>query len=398
MFKKSDFPAPVLITTSSEVAALCAKLRDEPFVTVDTEFVREKTYWPQLCLVQLGGLEDVALIDACAPGIDLSPLAELLAKPDCVKVFHAARQDLEIFLHLFDQLPVNIFDTQVAAMVAGFGEQVGYDSLVGAITGQRIDKAHRFSDWAARPLSKAQIAYASADVTHLRTVYEVLSKQLEEQGRLAWVKSELAALGEVSLFRPDPRRLWEKLKARTNNRKVLAVLREIAAWREGAAQRVNQPRQRIVRDESLLELAAVRPQTIEALARIRGISRGFAEGDMGAGLLAAIAAGEQVPESEQPVPLSRKKAERPRAPSGVVALLKVLLAARSEDGRVAARLVASSDELERLALGETDLPVLQGWRAELFGKEAEALIAGKVALCIEQGQLRIIKQDRTNCG
>ena len=184
MSKQSDFPAPVLITTSSGVASLCEKLRHEPFVTVDTEFVREKTYWPRLCLVQLGGTEDVALIDTCVPGIDLSPLAELLAEPNCVKVFHAARQDLEIFLHLFDQLPVNVFDTQVAAMVAGFGEQVGYDSLVSAMTGQSIDKSHRFSDWAARPLSKAQIAYASADVTHLRVIYEKLTRQLEEQGEL----------------------------------------------------------------------------------------------------------------------------------------------------------------------------------------------------------------------
>ncbi|MBA5727390.1 ribonuclease D [Bombella mellum] len=390
MSKKSDFPAPVLITTSAGVASLCEKLRREPFVTVDTEFVREKTYWPRLCLVQLGGMEDVALIDACAPGIDLSPLAALLAEPDCVKVFHAARQDLEIFLHLFDTLPVNVFDTQVAAMVAGFGEQVGYDSLVSAMTGQAIDKSHRFSDWAARPLSKAQIAYASADVTHLRVIYGKLTRQLEEQGRLSWVKDELAALGEVSLFRPDPRGLWVKLKPRTNNRKVLAVLREVAAWREEAAQQEDMPRQRIIRDESLMEVAVARPHDAGSLARIRGVTGDFSRSELGRGLLAAVQRGEQCPENERPEPPARRRMERPKAPSGVLALLKVLLTARSEEGRVAARLVASSDELERLAQGETDLPVLRGWRAELFGQEAQALLRGEKVLFVSGGQLQVV--------
>ena len=390
MSKKPDVSAPVLITTSAGVAALCEKLRHEPFVTVDTEFVREKTYWPRLCLVQLGGIEDVALIDTCVPGIDLSPLAALLAEPGCVKVFHAARQDLEIFLHLFDQLPVNVFDTQVAAMVAGFGEQVGYDSLVSALTGQTIDKSHRFSDWAARPLSKAQIAYASADVTHLRVVYEKLTRQLEEQGRLPWVKGELAALGEVSLFRPDPRGLWVKLKPRTNNRKVLAVLREVAAWREEAAQQEDMPRQRIIRDESLLEVAVARPHDAAALARIRGVTADFARSVLGHDLLAAVQRGEACPESERPEPPTKRKAERSRAPSGVLALLRVLLTARSEEGRVAARLIASSDELERLALGETDLPVLKGWRAEIFGHEAQALLRGEKVLFVSKGQLQVV--------
>ncbi|MXV43802.1 ribonuclease D [Saccharibacter sp. 17.LH.SD] len=389
MSKRPVFPSPVVLTSSEAVASLCETLRHEPFVTIDTEFVREKTYWPKLCLVQLGGKNDVALIDACAPGIDLTPLANLLAEPSCKKVFHAARQDLEIFLHLFGRLPVNVFDTQIAAMVAGFGEQVGYDSLVGAITGQSIDKTHRFSDWAARPLTKAQIAYASADVTHLRVVYCALRDQLKEQDRIHWVEAEQAILTEEKTFRPDPRRLWEKLKARTNNRRMLAILREITAWREGAAQRVDAPRQRIVRDESLLEIAAVKPRTASDLARIRGVSSGLADGEMGKELLNAIIVGEAVSEDELPVPPSRKKADRPKVPQGVVALLKVLLAARCETYRVAARLVASNDELEQLALGETDLPVMKGWRRDVFGQEAQLLLAGKVVFSIRKGELHV---------
>ncbi|QDH15411.1 ribonuclease D [Oecophyllibacter saccharovorans] len=389
---KSSFPAPVVLTTSEQVAQLCEKLRHEPFVTIDTEFVRERTYWPQLCLVQLGGAEDVALIDACAPGLDLAPLAELLADPHCVKVFHASRQDLEIFLHLFGTLPVNVFDTQIAAMVAGFGDQVGYDSLVGSLTGQGIDKAHRFSDWAARPLSKAQLSYAAADVTHLRTVYEKLHSQLQAQGRLDWVKSEHAELADPTTFRPDPRGLWKKLKARTNNRRMLAVLRELAAWREGAAQKLDLPRQRVIRDESLLEIAAVRPATIAGLTRIRGVNASFAEGALGAEVLAAVVQGEQVPEQELPVAPGKKKAERPKAPAGVVGLLKVLLAERCESHRVAPKLLASAEELERLAAGERDLPLLRGWRADVFGREAEELLAGKLVLSIRDGALQVAPQ------
>lgn len=389
MSKCPAFPSPVVLTSSEAVASLCEKLRHEPFVTIDTEFVREKTYWPKLCLVQLGGEHDVAIIDACAPGIDLAPLAALLAEPECVKVFHAARQDLEIFLHLFGRLPVNVFDTQIAAMVAGFGEQVGYDSLVGSVTGQSIDKTHRFSDWAARPLTPAQINYASADVTHLRHVYCHLRDQLKSQKRVHWVEAEQAVLADEKTFRPDPRRLWEKLKARTHNRRVLAILRELAAWREYAAQRNDVPRQRLIRDESLLEIAAVKPHHAKALTRIRGVSEEFAEGPLGRELLMALEKGKAVPEEELPnVPL-KKRAERPRAPQGVVALLKVLLSVRCEANRVAARLVASSDELERLALGETDLPVLKGWRRDVFGHEAQALLAGEVTLSIREGMLHV---------
>ncbi|MEN3167022.1 ribonuclease D [Gluconobacter sp. OJB] len=385
--KAPTFPPPVLLTSSEEVARICEKLQHEPFVTIDTEFVREKTYWPELCLVQLAGTEDVVLIDTLAPGIDLAPLGDLLAKPDCIKVFHAARQDLEIFLHIFDRLPVSVFDTQVAAMVAGFGDQVGYDSLVGAITGRSIDKAHRFSDWSARPLSNAQIAYAAADVTHLRTVYDALRKQLAEQDRLHWADSEQAVLTEEKTFRPDPRRLWEKLKARTSNRRMLGILREVAAWREQEAQNSDIPRQRVIRDESLLEIAAVHPETVEALSRIRGVTRGFAEGKMGKGLLDAICTAQECPESE--LPKAPSKSERARPSAALVALLRVLLAAKCEEHKVAPRLVASSEDLDLIALGETDVGALRGWRRELFGLDAQALVRGEIALAVVNGLVEL---------
>ncbi|BAT18498.1 ribonuclease D [Asaia bogorensis NBRC 16594] len=343
-------------------------------------------------MVQLGGVSDVAVIDTLAPGIDLAPLADLLATESCVKVFHAARQDLEIFLHLFDVLPRSIFDTQVAAMVGGYGDQVGYDTLVNAITGASIDKTHRFSDWAARPLSKAQIAYAAADVTHLRDVYLALHDELEKQNRLHWADAELAVLNDPATFRPDPRRQWERLKARTNNRRMLGVLREVAAWRELEAQALNIPRQRLIRDESLLEIAAVRPQDTDALSRVRGVSRGFAEGKAAPGLLAAIQTGLDLPEKDLPRPPRKSEGAKPSA--ALVALLKVVLAASCEANRVAPKLVATSEDLDSLALGETDSPVLKGWRRAVFGEDALALLRGDIQLAVEGRLVRLIRDDQ----
>lgn len=377
----AGFPAPQMIATTADLAQLCDRLKQEPFITIDTEFVREKTYWPELCLVQLGGEADVAVIDVLAKGIDLAPLGELLNTASCVKVFHAARQDLEIFLHLFDTLPLSIFDTQIAAMVAGHGDQVGYDALVSTLTGASIDKAHRFSDWAARPLSPAQIAYAAADVTHLRTVYLALQRELERQGRLRWADAELLELTRTETFRPDPRRLWERLKARTNNRRMLGVLREVAAWREAEAQALNVPRQRVIRDESLLEIAAVKPETVDALARIRGVSRGLAEGRSGAGLLEAVQIATQLPDADLPRPPRKPDGAKPSA--ALVAMLRVLLTAKCEENQVAPKLVASGDDLDKLALGQTDGAVLQGWRRAVFGEDALALLSGTLSLSVE---------------
>lgn len=381
-------PSPALITTSAALAALCERLRGESFVTVDTEFMRERTYWPELCVVQLAGDNEVAVVDAQVPGIDLAPLGALLADEGVMKVFHAARQDVEIFLLRFGAVPTPMYDTQLAAQVAGFGDQVSYDSLARALANASIDKAHRFSDWSVRPLSPAQIAYAAADVTHLRRIYVALTARLEREGRTGWVAEEMAELANPEGYRQDPETAWERLRPRSHNRRFLGALKLLAAWREREAQRVNVPRGRLVKDETLLELAATLPANAAELARARGVSEGFAKGKSGAGLLAAIAAARALPEGELPeAPRERQGA----APSpALVALLKVLLAAKSEEHHVAPRLLASSDELERLAAGEEELPALHGWRREVFGAAALDLKAGRVALGVEGKRVKLI--------
>jgi ribonuclease D len=387
---RSAFPPTQFINTSSDLASLCQRLSSEAFVTVDTEFMRERTYWPELCVVQLAGTDDVAVVDALAPGLDMAPLGALLADTNVVKVFHAARQDVEIFLQMFGAVPVPLFDTQVAAMVAGFGDQVGYDSLVGALTGGHIDKAHRFSDWSARPLSPAQVNYAAADVTFLRLVYERLTARLEKEGRLAWVGEEMAALAEPSTYRPDPETIWERLRPRTNNRRVLGAVRAVAAWREREAQRINIPRQRLVRDESLLEIAATMPESPEALSRIRGVTRGFAEGSSGQGLLGALAHAAALPEDDLPDRSAQR--EGPKPSPALVALLKVLLAEKAESHDVAPRLLASSDDLDRLASeDEPDIPALHGWRMQVFGEDALALKTGRIALGVNGRRIKLIR-------
>ncbi|HEY0418887.1 MAG TPA: ribonuclease D, partial [Acetobacteraceae bacterium] len=375
---RAEFPPPAFITTTDELAALCARLRTEAFVTVDTEFMRERTYWPELCVVQLAGRADVAVVDALAPGIDLEPLGELLADPAVMKVFHACRQDIEIFVLRFGAVPCPVFDTQIAAMVAGFGDQVGYDALVSSLTGGHIDKAHRFSDWAARPLSPAQITYAAADVTFLRGVYEKLVARLEREGRMDWVGEEMAALADPATYQADPETMWERLRPRTNNRRMLAVLRAIAAWREREAQKSNIPRGRMLKDEALLEIAAIAPTDVEALSRARGVTRGFAEGRMGAGLLAAIAEARALPEEAlPPAPMQR---DTPKPSPALVSLLKVLLAAKCEQHHVAPRLVANGEDIDRLATEETpDIQAVHGWRRDVFGADALALKAGRIA-------------------
>ncbi len=389
MPRRLEYPAPSLVTETEALAALCTRLRTEPFVTVDTEFMRERTYYPELCVVQLGGAHENAVIDTMAAGLDLAPLAALMRDTAVLKVFHAARQDVEIFLELFGTVPTPLFDTQVAAMVAGFGDQVGYDALVGALTGGQIDKAHRFSDWSARPLSPAQVTYAAADVTHLHTAYARLRERLEREGRSQWVEEEMQVLARPETYRADPEAMWERLRPRTANRRMLGVLRAIAAWREREAQRVNIPRQRLMRDESLLEVAATAPRPAEALARCRGVSRGFAEGRSGTGLLAAIAAAAALPEDALPdAPRGR---DGPRPSPALVSLLKVLLAAKCEEHDVAPKLVASSDDVDRLATEDApDVPALTGWRLRVFGEDALALKRGEVALGVAGKRIKLI--------
>ncbi|QDH14406.1 ribonuclease D [Formicincola oecophyllae] len=385
------YPDAQLLSDPAAVAAACQRLAQEPFVTVDTEFVRERTYWPQLCLVQLAGAEEVVLIDALAPGMDLAPLGRLLACPECVKVFHAARQDLEIFLHLFGALPVNVFDTQIAAMVAGLGDQIGYDSLVALLLERPIDKGQRFTDWAARPLSAKQCAYAAADVTHLRDVYLALRKRLEADGRLAWLKREMVVLEREETFLPDPRERWRKLKARTNSRRMLGVLQDIVAWREELAQKRDVPRQHLFRDESLLEIAASQPTSAKGLARVRGVSAETARSDLGMDLLAMVAQALERPEEDLPSLPQKPKHQGPGAvPPSVVALLRALLAHCCAQNRLTPRLVASPAELERFAAGERELEFLKGWRGDVFGKAALALLEGTSALALHDGETRLV--------
>ena len=387
---RAEFPPTVLVTDTTSLSDLCARLAAEAFVTIDTEFMRERTYYPELCVVQLAGTHDVAVVDAQAPGIDLAPLGALLANDRVTKVFHAARQDVEIFLELFGAVPKNLFDTQVAAMVAGFGDQVGYDSLVSSLTGGQIDKAHRFSDWSARPLSPAQVTYAAADVTYLRGVYERLTAKLEAEGRGAWVAEEMAVLTRPETYRADPETIWERLRPRTNNRRMLGMLRAAAAWREREAQRVNIPRGRLLKDESLLELAAIAPESAEALGRVRGVTRGFAEGRSGLSLLAALAEARALPEDAMPE--AKAGRDGPRASPALVALLKVLLAAKGEESHVATRLLASSDDLDRLATeDDPDIPALHGWRLDLFGADALALKQGRIALGVAGKRVKLIR-------
>jgi ribonuclease D len=380
---------PALVTTTADLAGLCERLAAETFVTVDTEFMRERTYWPELCVVQLGGSAETAVVDALAPGMDLAPLGALLANPAVVKVFHAARQDVEIFLLKFDAVPTPLFDTQVAAMVAGFGDQVSYDQLCRSLANASIDKAHRFSDWAARPLSASQIAYAAADVTHLRRIYTGLTSKLAREGRLDWVAEEMAALADPATYRTEPEDAWEKLRSRSSNRRFLGILRAVAAWREREAQRINIPRQRLVKDETLLEIAATGPETIADLTRARGISEGFAKGRSGTGLLAAIQAAKAEPDTA--LPEAPRDRHGPPASPALVSLLKVLLAARSEAHDVAPRLLANSEELERLAAEPVpDIPALHGWRREVFGDAALALKEGRLALGVDGRKVKLI--------
>jgi ribonuclease D len=378
-----------LITKTDELAEFCKPLADAEFVTVDTEFMRERTYWPKLCLAQVAGPHDAAAIDALADGIDLSPLDELMANPKVLKVFHAARQDLEIFYLRMNRVPAPLFDTQVAAMVCGHGEAASYESLATKLAKARIDKSSRFTDWSRRPLSERQITYALSDVTHLRVVYEKLQRQLEKSGRLPWIAEEMAVLNDPGTYRADPEQAWRRLKPRGASPRLMAVLKEVAAWRERTAQRIDIPRQRLLRDEQLLEIASHAPKTIEELAMTRGLGRGFAEGWQGREIMEAIERARKLTDAE--LPQRDKAPEQLRAPGAVVDLLRTLLRLKAEQAGVAARLVANADELDRMAAGKRDLHVLTGWRREVFGEDAIALIEGRLALALSGDQPKLIQ-------
>ena len=383
----------VPIDSADALAAFCRRQAQADYVTVDTEFMRDKTYWPQLCLVQIAGPEEAAAIDPLAPGLDLAPLFALMADTGVLKVFHAARQDIEIFVNMAGAVPTPLFDTQVAAMVCGFGDAVSYETLAGRLAGAAIDKSSRFTDWAHRPLTERQLHYALTDVVPLRTVYEKLAQRLAKSGRTQWLDEEMAVLTDPATYRQDPQESWRRFKLRSNNRKLLALVRELAAWREVAAQQRNLPRNRLLRDESILEIAAHAPATVADLARTRGLGRNFAEGRLGGEVLAAVQRVLALPESEYPVPPPRR--EPPPGIGPLVDLLRVLLKLRCEENDVAVKLVADTDDLERIAAAdEAEVRALHGWRHELFGKDALDLKHGRLALTAAGKRIKLVRLER----
>src|SRR4051812_9124959 len=378
-----------VISDTAQLADFCRRLSTETFVTVDTEFMRDRTYWPDLCLVQIAGDQEAAAIDPMAEGINLEPLFELLANPQVLKVFHAARQDLEIFYLQAKRLPVPLFDSQVAAMVCGFGDAVSYETLAARLAGARIDKSFRFTDWSKRPLSDRQLTYALGDVTHLRQIYQKLSKRLHSTGRERWVDEEMAVLTDPATYRLDPETAWMRLKPRSGSPKFLNVLKAVAAWRETEAQRRNLPRNRLVRDEALLEIAAQTPANIADLSRTRTLSRGTAEGVVGEALLAAVQRGLEAPLDAAPTLAAR--IEVPPGQGPLIDLLKVLLKLKCEVHHVAQKLVANTADLEAIAVSdEADVAALQGWRREVFGADALALKQGRLALTAAKGAIRVV--------
>lgn len=376
-----------IIANQTELEALCAELAVGPYFTIDTEFLRDKTYYPQLCLIQVASPEgEPKAIDPLMDGIDLAPLFALMSDDKILKVFHAARQDIEIFFNLMGKVPHPIFDTQVAAMVCGFGESIGYYSLVADICGVHLDKGAQFTDWSRRPLSKKQLLYALDDVTYLRDIYEDLAKKLDETGRTTWLVQEMKILESRETYENKPEDAWERIKVRTDKPKVLAVLREIAAWREREAQSRDVPRQRIVKDEVLADMAIHPPETVEELGKIRGLSPDFARGKMGKGLLDGALKGLATPPKDCPH-LER----RPKFPSDMtptLEMLKMLLRIQCAEHGVAPKLVANTEELEAFIMDAAgDLPILKGWRYEIYGQVAQKLLSGKIGLCLRDKQI-----------
>jgi ribonuclease D len=380
-----------VITDTAALVRFCAAQRGTSFVAVDTEFMRERTYWPILCLVQVAGPTETAAIDALTPGIDLTPLLALMNDPSILKVFHAARQDVEIFFNLSGTVPTPLFDTQVAAMVCGFGDAASYETLVGKLAQASLDKSSRFTDWAHRPLTERQIRYALADVVHLRTVYERLQQRLASNGRAGWFAEEMAGLADPATYRSDPSEAWRRFRLRGRvDARFFGVLREVAAWRETAARQRNLPRGRIIRDEAVLEIAAHAPRTIEALARSRSVGKGVAEGKLGNEMLEAVQRGLAQSGALEPPTPSRADAPPGRGP--LIELLRVLLKQRCEEHQVAQKLVATAEDLEAIAaVDDASVPALAGWRYEIFGKDALALKHGRLALTVRRNRIALVE-------
>jgi len=396
-----DKKDPLIITKPDELKRVCKTLARADFITVDTEFMRETTYWPKLCLIQVASHDCEALIDPLAAGdleaqkAFLAPFFALMADESVLKVFHSGRQDIEIIYYLAGLIPKPVFDTQIAAMVCGFGESVGYVALVNKLCKTKLDKTSRFTDWSRRPLSRNQLDYALADVTHLRDVYEKLRAQLHDTGREPWLAEEMADLTDPSNYEVEPEDAWRRMKLRVRNRRQLAVLMELAAWRERVAQEQDQSRPRILKDEALNDVAVQAPQSTQELSRLRTINEGFARSARGQDVIAAVARGQERDLDE--VPEIKRGQPMPPEAQAVAELLRVLLKAVAARHDVAARLIATSEDLERIAMDdEADVHALHGWRRELFGEQALALKAGRLALGVENGQVTTFSTETRN--
>lgn len=378
-----------IITSTSALASACDRLRQHPFVTVDTEFLRETTFWPKLCVIQIASDDEAVIVDALASGLDLEPFFALMRDPAVIKVFHAARQDIEIMWNLSRSIPTPLFDTQVAAMVCGYGDQVAYGELVQNICKVAIDKSSRFTDWGRRPLSEAQLNYAVADVTYLRDVYRELHRQLEQAGRLSWMQDELNLLCSSSTYEQHPENAWERLRHRVRKPRDLAVLMEVAAWREEEAQGRDVPRSRILKDDVLVEIALAAPKTPEALAELRAVPRGMERTKAGVDVLDAVVRGLD----RDPKTLPKIERERRNGSNGAtVELLKVLLRQVAEAQGVAAKMIATVDDLEALAQrDDPDVPAMRGWRRRIFGARALELKQGRLALTVENGRITLLE-------
>jgi len=382
------------ITTTADLAAFCAQIKGQPFLAVDTEFMRETTYWPKLCLIQAATPTVHAVIDPLAAGIDLTPFLEILRDPATLIVFHAARQDVEIFNNL-GAMPARLFDTQVAGMAAGFGEQIAYDALVRQMLRIEVDKSSRFTDWSRRPLSEAQLVYALGDVTHLAALFPMLRQKLEQAGRLPWVEAEMAALIEPANYDVSPENAWRRLKPRKHAPKYMAVFKGVAAWRERTAQLRDQPRGRILKDDAIDEIAAQIPTDSEALDRLRGVPRGFSGSKFGPDLVAAVREALASPEANAPAAPKAPSVQPPQSAGAVVELLKVLLKARSEEAGVASKLIATMSDLEKIAIDDrADTPALTGWRYDAFGADALKLKRGELALVLDGARVRVVEVRR----
>ena len=379
-----------LITETSRLIDACERFSRDSFLAIDTEFMRERTYYPQLCLIQIAGKDEAVTVDALATEINLNPILDLMANHKIIKVFHACRQDMEIFFNLNRRIPFPVFDTQIGAMVCGYGESVGYDKLVRQITGVQIDKSSRFTDWSHRPLSKQQLNYALSDVTHLRTVYESLLNQLEKNGRINWLNEEFQNVLNPKTYDIPLDQIWKRLKIKNGRPKFLILVRELCAFREKEAQSRNIPRNRVIRDDVLLDIAARSPRSSVDLAKVRSLSPQFAEGRLGKSILRVVAEASNIPESDAPQ-LEKLNTTKPQKPA-LIELLKVLLKHKSEDNNVAQKLIASTADLEAIAENDNaNVLALNGWRKDVFGDDALLLKSGKIALSATGDRIKVIR-------